>query len=241
MDFDRTYPCHRDNYQPGRTAPVRYLVLHYVGAQGSAKNNAKYYSTTPGIQASAHYFVGHAEEHAAVFASVAEGDTAWHCGRSDGRYRHPDCRNANSIGIELCCHQDQKGRWYFDPETVTQAVALTRDLMDRYGIDIHHVLRHYDVTGKCCPAPYVEDAAAWTAFLSRLASPPAPDLSDYDQINPCYTSLEQVPDYWRAEIRRLIEAGAIQGDGNTALSLRRETLQALAVMVRYLEKRKEGA
>lgn len=26
----------------------------------------------------------------------------------------PTCRNANSIGIELCCHRRVDGTWYFD-------------------------------------------------------------------------------------------------------------------------------
>lgn len=236
--IDRAYPCHPNNYQVSRTAQVRYLVVHYVGALGGARENAKYYSTTPGIQASAHYFVGHAREGAAICASVAETDTAWHCGRSDGNYRHPACRNANSIGIELCCHQDRAGNWYFDKETVDQAIDLVRDLMDRYNIDTSCVLRHYDVTGKCCPAPYVKDEAAWSAFLARLEiqKNPSEMYAFYDRMNPLYTSLDQVPDYWREETRRLVEAGVIQGDGKNPLSIRREALQAMAVMVRYLQK-----
>ena len=53
--------------------------------------------------------------------SVREEDTAWHCGRSDGKYKHPACRNANSIGIEMCCHQDAKGGWYIDEATMAAA------------------------------------------------------------------------------------------------------------------------
>ena len=53
-----------------------------------------------------------------------EGDTAWHCGRSDGKYKHPACRNANSIGIEMCCHQDAKGGWYIDEATMAAAAEL---------------------------------------------------------------------------------------------------------------------
>ena len=65
-------PCRRDNYTPGRSRPAAYLVIHYVGASGGARDNALYYSRTGGIGASAHYFVGHADEGAAVYASVPE-------------------------------------------------------------------------------------------------------------------------------------------------------------------------
>lgn len=165
-------PCHRDNYKRGRNSGVKYLVIHYVGAQGSAKANAQYYGYTAGTGASAHYFVGHAAEGAAVWSSVPEGDTAWHVGAK--QYIHPECRNGNSIGVELCCHKRADGTWYFDRETVDAAVALCRDIVGRYGLDRAHVLRHYDVTHKKCPAPFVDDVEAWTAFKERIFEETSP-------------------------------------------------------------------
>ena len=49
--------------------------------------------------------------------------------------------------------------------------------MERYGIPAGNVLRHYDVTGKICPNPYVVDADAWTAFLAGLAEPEKEELT----------------------------------------------------------------
>ncbi len=168
MTVHKDYPCHPKNYRAGRKQAVRYLVIHYVGATGDARNNAKYYGTTPNIGASAHYFVGHGPC-PEVWASVAETDTAWHCGAN--KYKHPGCRNDNSVGVELCCHKDASGNWYFDPKTIDVAVELCRDIIARYGIDRDHVLRHYDVTGKICPAPFVRDGNAWEDFKNRLYAP----------------------------------------------------------------------
>lgn len=159
--------CNSANYQRGRALPVSFLVYHYVGATGGAEANARYYSSTSDVGASAHYFVGHASEEAEVWQSVPEGDTAWHCGRTDGKYKHPTCRNANSIGIEMCCHKRSDGSWYIDEETMAAAAELGRDIMARYGIPIENVVRHYDVTGKLCPLPLV-DEAAWAGFKKRL-------------------------------------------------------------------------
>lgn len=167
LEIHTEYPCHQTNYHKGRPCGITYLVIHYVGASGGARNNAGYYGSTANLQASAHYFVGHASEGAAVYASVPEGDTAWHVGAK--KYVHPDCRNANAIGIELCCHQDTGGGWYFDLRTVEQAAALAREIMTRHHIPLERVLRHFDVTGKICPAPYVHDTAAWAAFKARLS------------------------------------------------------------------------
>lgn len=168
MEIHKEYPCDPCHYQRGRTQSIKYLVIHYVGAAGGARDNAVYFHNDhdPAHQASAHYFVGHESEGAVVYQSVEERDTAWHCGAH--AYRHPECRNANAIGIELCCHKDGAGKWYFDPITVARAEELARDVMARNHISPDHVVRHYDVTGKVCPAPFVEDEAAWRAFLDKL-------------------------------------------------------------------------
>lgn len=55
----------------------------------------------------------------------------------------------------------------------------------------------------------------------------------YNQINPLYTGLDQVPEYWRAETESLMKAGAIQGDGVHPISLRKEQLQAVVINKRY--------
>ena len=129
MEVHKDYPCHVDNYQRGRAQPVSFLVFHYVGATGGARNNAKYYHDRA-LKISAHYFVGHASEGAAIWQSVAEADTAWHCGAK--RYRHPTCRNANSIGIEMCCHQDTAGNWYIDEGKWAAFKARLEDDMVSY-------------------------------------------------------------------------------------------------------------
>lgn len=143
---------------------IKYIVIHYVGATGGAKANCDYFKTTY-RGASAHYFVGHKGE---VWQCVDDADVAWHCGASS--YKHKYCRNSNSIGIEMCCRKDSKGRWYFEKETVDSTVELTKMLMKKYGVSEANVIRHYDVTGKRCPEPYVADTAAWNSFKSRLST-----------------------------------------------------------------------
>ena len=163
MEVHKDYPCHVDNYQRGRAQPVSFLVYHYVGATGGAEANAKYYRGASDVGASAHYFVDHAPG-AGIWLSVREEDIAWHCGARS--YVHPYCRNDNSIGIEMCCKLGSGG-WYIEEETLAAAAALGRDIMARYGIPMAHVLRHYDVTGKLCPWPLV-DETAWSDFKKRL-------------------------------------------------------------------------
>ena len=109
-------PCNPGNYTAKRTGAIRYLVVHYTGAPGTARNNGAYFASRGDIGASAHYFVDAQD----IVQSVPDGGRAWHCGAAS--YRHPECRNDNSIGVELCCYQDAAGRWHFDPATVDNAV-----------------------------------------------------------------------------------------------------------------------
>lgn len=228
MVIHKDYPCHVDNYQRGRAQPVSFLVFHYVGATGGAWNNAKYYHDRV-LKISAHYFVGHASEGAAVWQSVDEGNTAWHCGRSDGKYKHPTCRNANSIGIEMCCHQDAKGNWYIDEATLAAAAELGRDIMARYGIPPEHVLRHYDVTGKLCPWPLI-DEDKWTAFKARLE-----ETMTQEQFNSMMDTYlaqlraQKVSDWGEAAWKKAMAAGVFDGTAPQA-SLTRE--QAALVLDR---------
>ena len=97
---------------------------------------------------------------------MKEGDTAYHCGGTS--YKHKFCRNQNALGVELCSRKNAAGHYYFKNATVDRALELVRELMDKYNVSIENVLRHYDVTGKNCPAPFVENPEQWTHFKKRL-------------------------------------------------------------------------
>ena len=138
-----------------------WLVIHYVGAVSSAKNNAQYFYTAK-RGASAHYFVDANE----IWQVVEDTDNAWHVGGAKTYYNA--CRNNNSIGIEMCCFKDDFGTWYFEPQTVQNTIELARELIKKYGISRGHVVRHYDVTHKICPAPFVNNPDAWQNFLDEV-------------------------------------------------------------------------
>lgn len=149
------------NHNEGTIDRIKYIVIHYVGATGSAKANCNYYKTA-NRNASAHYFV---DFNGDIYQSVEDKDIAWHCGAKT--YLHPDCRNANSIGIEMCvrCKGKQTADskdWYFEKATVDSAIELTKYLMEKYHISEDRVIRHYDVTGKICPNPYVYNHTEYT-------------------------------------------------------------------------------
>lgn len=226
--------CNTANYRAGRTQPVRYIVMHYTANNGdTARDNCDYYHRVGGLQASAHYFC---DEYGAM-QSVREGDTAWHCGAEAGRrYWHPECRNANSIGIEMCSRKRADGSYYIKPETVANAAALAKDIMQRYGIDIDHVLRHYDVTGKHCPMPWVDDPAQWDAFKASLAPEENTDEEDEDMATR-YNSVNELPEWAQEETQKLIDRGALLGDEHGKLDLSLDMLRTMIVCQRMVDEK----
>ena len=55
------------------------------------------------------------------------------------------------------------------PEKVKENTKqLVEYLMEKYNVDADHVLRHYDVTHKTCPAPWVKNVALWNNFKAEL-------------------------------------------------------------------------
>lgn len=144
---------------------IDFLVRHYVGASGGAKENCQYFQKVY-RGASAHYFIDH---DGTIWQSVKDEDIAWHCGAPS--YKHKHCRNSNSIGIELCVKKDKNGNWYYTEATKKSAVCLFAYLMDKYDIPINHILRHYDVTGKICGEPDVRKGSnVWKDFKQELAA-----------------------------------------------------------------------
>ena len=208
---------------------ICYLVIHFTANDGdTAKNNADYF-TNSNISTSTHYFVDEKE----VWQSVRDADIAWHCG-TKGTYFHPYCRNANSIGIELCS-RIKNGKYYFQAGTVENAVQLARSLMQKYGIAPDHVVRHYDVTHKNCPAPFVENVAAWQDFKRRLTEEVDDMTADevknlIAQSKTVYNTTASVPEWGRATVEKLTRKGWLKGEGGSGgLNLPEEVLRVLVI------------
>jgi N-acetylmuramoyl-L-alanine amidase CwlA len=164
----KTLWAHITNRWSRNGQKVEYIVLHYVGAVSSAEANARYLNRDGNLGWSAHFFT----DQYSIWQSVPLDESAGHCGVDYSYGKAPfwgKCRNKNSIGIEMCCKKDSAGRWYIEPETVTNTVVLVRWLMEEYNISIDHVVRHYDVCWKTCPEPWVRDESQWKAFKQRIS------------------------------------------------------------------------
>lgn len=238
------------NYLKGRTGTIQFIVIHYTGsssAQGdTAKGNASYFANNE-VKASAHYFVDEKE----IWQSVKDADTAWHCGKgSMPAIVHPTCRNFNSIGIEMCSKKNADGTYSIrNPETIEKAVQLTAQLVVAYGIPLGNILRHYDVTHKICPAPFVNKALksgeteegkkAWADFLKRIEAIFTPAVQP--PVHEPNKDKDEPSDWAAAACEKAVKSGLIKGDGAGWFGWKEPmTLERLMVIFDKLGLLKEG-
>lgn len=175
--------CNTRNYTKGRGGnSVQYIVVHYTAgsqtAEGAARANCVYFGRES-VGASAHYFI---DDGYTVWQSVPDEDTAWHAGNW--------AINQRSIGVEVCT-----AGAYTEAE-IDRLTWLVRLLMDRHGVPASRVIRHYDASGKRCPAHYV-DAARWTSLHARITGGSAPAASGGQAPAPSASGSSAVADVQR--------------------------------------------
>lgn len=215
---------------------IKYLVVHYTGNKGdTAYGNTKYFKDV-NRGASAHYFV----DESSIYRCVAEKDVAWHCGAKS--YKHADCRNDNSIGIEMC---NSMGK---NEAVERNTIDLIKYLVEKYKINSERILRHYDVTGKQCPVTLL-DEGEWEKFKSRIEEDEPMTESEKAKMNAIdesltnlyriveemkkkdvvYNTIDEVPEWGRAAVQKLIDEGKLNGTGDT-LALDYTLLRAIVML-----------
>lgn len=173
---------------------IEYIVVHYTAntssKPGTALSNANYFNKET-TNASADYIVDDAN--IIQYNSNPLNQYCWSVGgkklNANGVY-HNICTNANSISVELCSNKVSAVTknatdtdWYFTPDTLKNGIELIKFLMEFWQIDIDHVIRHHDVTGKICPNPFVVNAKAqedWSNF-KKMLEPAAADIVPEEQ------------------------------------------------------------
>ena len=230
--------CNSSNNRKGREFAINWICLHFTSGNGdTAQNNADYFAREGGLNASAHYFV----DTERIVQSVKDGDTAWHCGRERGGSYYNDCRNANSIGIEMCSII-HNGVYVIPEATVKNAAKLTRELMAKYHVPVSRVCRHYDVTHKDCPEPWVRNPQLWQKFKDMLTEKEVEDMTEAQTRNiakqeianaekakKVYDTVDAVPAWGKATVQKLVNKGFLQGDDQGKLALTTDLLRLLVI------------
>lgn len=204
---------------------IKYIVVHYTaGKKDTARNNVNAFATHV-TKTSAHFFVDEKE----VCQSVPVEYPAWHCGGA--KYNncapapfHGKCTNSNSIGVEMCSRW-KDGAFYIPYQTKILAARHVANLMREYGVSLDHVVRHYDVTGKHCPEPFVRMPSEWAIFKTLVAQEYAKGGNNNGEMqkeeNPkgvqemiYYEKLEEIPaGEMRDTVKDLNDLGIVKGTG----------------------------
>ena len=165
---------------------IEWIVVHYTGmlaTQGDPDTAARAIARS-NRDASTHYLVGDRGDRADILQLLPVKYAAYHVGAKDDSKLIP-CYNGNSIGVDLCeCKLDCSSGsvscndWYFTPQTFSNGARLIAYLAQEHGIPTDHIVRHYDVTHKRCPRPFVgtdinaytgqSHESAWREFVRTI-------------------------------------------------------------------------
>ncbi|MBV6373829.1 N-acetylmuramoyl-L-alanine amidase [Enterococcus casseliflavus] len=159
--------------RPGiRNNGIDGIVMHYTANKGgTARNHKNYFNNLKGNYASAQLFVDDIE----ALCIMPLNEVAYHANEiskynADGsRYRplYSKIGNANysTIGVEMCL--DKNGN--ITEKTFQNTVKAVKELIAKYpNITRNKIWRHYDVTGKNCPAPWVAKPSELERFKDAV-------------------------------------------------------------------------
>ncbi len=114
----------------------------------------------------------------------------------------------------MCSEKDDKGQYYINEQTQNTAIELINVLMAKYNIPIGNVIRHYDVTGKMCPEPFVRNQVQWLDFKKKLSE------QKEESVEMIYNYIdENMPDWAKPTVQKLIDKGALKGNEKGELLL----------------------
>ena len=182
---------------PSKGRAIKYLAIHFTAGSSSKEGRAMTTKRTFETRnASADFCVD--DRDIVQFNPDIKNYYCWAVGDSKkqttgGAKFNGLATNSNTISIEICSSckygyslavPNHEG-WYFTEAALNNAVKLAKILMKTYSIPIGRVVRHYDITGKLCPAlvgwndHYImsndgktkirkNDSEQWQAFKARL-------------------------------------------------------------------------
>ena len=153
------------------------FVLHWTANPGASDTaHQKFFDGDDGggsRYAGAHMFVDsdsatliipeneiayHANEHACRIEKL-KGEVK----RKDGTIYHGDA-NCTTLSLEMCVEKDGT----IHPKTIERSIQIMAAWCTKYKLKESDIYRHFDVTGKNCPAPFVKDPSQFGIFKKKV-------------------------------------------------------------------------
>ncbi|WP_246011198.1 N-acetylmuramoyl-L-alanine amidase [Brevibacillus nitrificans] len=152
--------------RPGIIMTPKALVIHWTANESKgadARANRSYFNQ-PTTEASAHYIVDDVE----IIRCLPENEMGYHVGaksyKPEAVKRLSAYPNNCTIGIEMCVNTDGSFQAMYK-----KTLELAVDILKRYQWGIERLWRHYDITGKNCPAFFTADDYAHKYFGTGAA------------------------------------------------------------------------
>ncbi|MEC5340371.1 N-acetylmuramoyl-L-alanine amidase [Enterococcus casseliflavus] len=158
--------------RPGiRNSGINGIIMHYTANNGgTARNHKTYFNNLSGVYASAQLFVDDIE----AICIIPLNEVAYHANDIqkyvNGQPYYPlrsilGNANYSTIGVEMCL--DKKGN--ITEKTFKNTVKAVKELIAIYpNITREKIWRHFDVTSKNCPAPWVAKPSELERFKDAV-------------------------------------------------------------------------
>jgi len=143
-----------------RTIPIKYIIIHDVGAVSTAQNNRDYFNGG-NRGSSADFFI---DSKNIIQCIDYNKNYSWAIGDGKGVY---GITNNNSLSIEMCLESNLRP----SIATIANTIDVVQKLMKELNIPIQNVVRHYDASRKPCPQSFISNNwALWNEFKKQLVS-----------------------------------------------------------------------
>ena len=228
--------------QPAASTTGRAELLAALGTNANRNDWNR-----AGTGACVHGFIGKlADGSVAAVQTLPWNQRGWHAGNgTSGR-----SANNTHISFEIC--EDGLTDPAYFKQAYQAAVELTAMLCKEYGLDpladgvvICHqegyrrgvasnhgdVLHWFPRHGKSMD-DFRSDVAAALAPEPAPAPVPKPDKNEEDNDMTCYKTLADVPEYYRAAVRKAVDRGALLGTGSGELNLSEDFCRTMTVLDR---------
>ena len=220
---------------------IKYIVIHDTGNTSIGANAYSHYRYFNGgdHSSSADFFV---DDKQVLCINDYYKYYTWHCGDGRGKY---GITNKNSIGIEICINSDGNRQ-----KAIDKTLNLVSELMKELNIPIERVVRHYDASRKNCPGSMSKNNwAEWYEFKNRIQDTEVLSMSQYQELKLMIDELSNrlvkvekpmkygyvdnnMPEYAKPTIQKLINKGYLKGESNGNLNLTDDMLRILVILDR---------
>ena len=246
MHINEVFTTGNKCYQVGAPLRPQGLMLHSIGTpQPSAAALARYFDQyQPGGQSvCVHAFV---QADGTIYQTLPWEMRGWHCGGA---------ANGTHIGVEMT--EPAADMSYAEAAeqitgTYRAAVELFAQLCTQFGLDPLAdgvIIGHAEGHRRGVASNHADPDYLWNTygmgytmdgFRCDVAAAMAAKNTDTEDENMTrYNTIDDVPEWARGDLQRMVCEGVLQGDANGKLDLSEDMLRAMIVCQRMIDEAKE--